>query len=364
VATLERAAALRLLDRYIIVTVVKATLMTLLVLTVLAFVLQLVEEIEDIGKGDYNSWTAMLVAASSTPRFIYESFPVSALIGALLGLGGMANSGELVAMRAAGMSSRQILFAAIKAGMLLMLLAVLVGDGVGPFTEQYGNQLKLEKQNKQITFSSRNGFWAKDGNTFVNIRRVSVSGELHEVTIYESAEDRQLQSITRAATGQYRNGSWVLHEVRRSGIGSREVSIRQLPWLAWESVVDPAVLSVAMIEPLMLPAWKLWEQIQSLKLRGQNAATYEIAFWGKIATPLTTIAMLILAVPMVMSGNRSISAGQRVLSGAMLGTLLYLFSRGFSFLVLAIDLPAMSVMLFPLVVIFLLTLWLKRFAAR
>lgn len=42
---------MKLIDRYIGVTVIKAILVTLLALTVLSFVLVLVEEIEDIGQG-------------------------------------------------------------------------------------------------------------------------------------------------------------------------------------------------------------------------------------------------------------------------------------------------------------------------
>lgn len=363
-AVVEEAAIVKLIDRYIAMTVVKATLVTLLALTVLAFVLELVNEIEDVGKGDYSSWNAMLVAACSTPRFVYEAFPVSALIGALLGLGGMATSGELVVMRAAGMSPQKILFAVIRAGVLLMLLVIVVGDGIGPVTEQYGNQLRLEKQKKQITFSSRNGFWAKDGNTIVNIRQVDVSGELKDVTIYELSDDQQLLAITHAATGKYKEGRWMLGEVRRSDLEKKQVRTHRLEWLAWDSMVDPSVLSVALIDPLMLPVWDLWKQIQNLKIRGQSATTYEVTFWGKIAIPITTIAMLILAVPMVMQGSRTTTAGQRVFSGALLGTLLYLFSRGFSFLVLAMDFPAFTVALFPLAIILLLVLWLNRFAVR
>ena len=355
---------MNLMERYIAKTVIKATLMTLLALTILAFVLALADEIEDVGKGDYSTWWAMLVAACSLPRYIYESFPVSALIGALLGLGGMAASGELVAMRAAGMSSRQILYAVIKAGIFLMLLVVVVGDGFGPPAEQYGSQLKLEKQNKQITFNSRNGFWAKDGDTVVNIKRVSVSGVLQDVTIYEFSDARQLQGITRAASGRHNKGRWVLGNARRSDLEPGQVVTRKISALAWDSMVDPAVLSVALIDPMMLPAWDLWAQVQNLKIRGQSALTYEVSFWGKVATPLTTIAMLILAVPMAMRGGRTTSAGQRVFAGAMLGTLLYLFSRGFSFLVLAIDLPAISVVAFPLIMIALMMLWLNRFSVQ
>ena len=245
-----------------------------------------------------------------------------------------------------------------------MLLVVVVGDGFGPPAEQYGSQLKLEKQNKQITFNSRNGFWAKDGDTVVNIKRVSVSGVLQDVTIYEFSDARQLQAITRAASGRHNKGRWVLGNARRSDLEPGQVVTRKIPALAWDSMVDPAVLSVALIDPMMLPAWDLWAQIQNLKIRGQSALTYEVSFWGKIATPLTTIAMLILAVPMAMRGGRTTSAGQRIFAGAMLGTLLYLFSRGFSFLVLAIDLPAISVVAFPLIMIALMMLWLNRFSVQ
>jgi lipopolysaccharide export system permease protein len=350
------------IDRYIAATVVKATLVTLLVLTILTFVLALVEEIEDLGKGDYTSLDAMIVAACSVPRFLYEAFPVSALIGALLGVGGMASAGELVAMRAAGMTSWQIIIAVLKGGMLLMLLVVLVGDGIGPVMEQYGNQYRLEKQKKQITFSSRNGFWAKDGDTMVNIRRVTPEGTLQDVSIYRFDEAGELETMIRAGFGEYRDERWVLGGVRQTHIEEKQLRMERRKWLAWRSVVDPAVLSAAFIDPIMLPAWRLWEQIQSLKSRQQNATRYEVTFWSKVAVPLTTLAMLILAMPLVMRGGRDVSAGQRVLWGAMLGTLLYLFSRGFSFLVLAMDLPPVLVVFFPLLLVLLLLLWIRRLA--
>ena len=351
---------MRRIDRYIAVTVIKAALMTLLVLTIMAFLLTLVDEIEDVGSGDYSNLDAMLVAACSVPRFLYEAFPVSALIGALIGIGGMASAGELVAMRAAGMTTGQIVLAVLKGGMLLMLLVVLIGDGIGPVLEQYGNQYRLEKQKKQITFSSRNGFWAKDGDTMINIRRVTPEGRLQDVSIYRLDEYGDLNTIIRAGFGEYRDKHWRLGQVRQTQIRDDRLLIERKPWLAWNSVVDPAVLSAAFIDPIMLPAWRLWEQIQSLKSRQQNALRYEVIFWSKVAVPLTTLAMLILAMPMVMKGGRDASTGQRVLWGAMLGTLLYLFSRGFSFLVLALDLPAVLVVFFPLVLVLLLVLWMRR----
>ena len=80
---------MKLLDRYLAITVSKSILMTLLVLTVLTFVLSFIEEMDDVGRGDYRVVDAFTVALSITPRFVYEAFPVSALIGAFSGMAGL-----------------------------------------------------------------------------------------------------------------------------------------------------------------------------------------------------------------------------------------------------------------------------------
>jgi len=110
------------------------------------------------------------------------------------------------------------------------------------------------------------------------------------------------------------------------------------------------MLSVALIKPYLMPAWELYSHVQALHRGGQRATGYAIAFWNKLATPITTLAMLLLAVPLVMSGHRSVNAGQRVLVGALLGAAFYLLSKGFSYAVIVFDLPTVSVALFPLAV--------------
>lgn len=341
---------MKLLDRYIAMTVIKAILLTLLGLTLLAFVLTFIEQVEDVGKGEYRLLDAMMVAFSTTPRFVYEAFPVSALIGALLGLGSLASHGELVAIRAAGQSLRHVLWAVMKGGLALMLLVVVIGDLIAPAAEQYGQRLRLEKQHEQVTFSSRNGFWAKDGETIVNIKRVSADNRLGNVTIYQFGEESRLEQVTRAKRGDYDNNRWLLGQVRQSAISEQGIVTEKLAGLPWESVVSPAMLSVAVVKPFMLPMWQLYEYVQIMKANNQDATGYEVAFWTKLATPLATIVMLILSVPFVMGNLRTISAGQRVFTGALLGTVFYLIGRGFSFLVVVYELPPVLVALLPVVI--------------
>ncbi len=350
-----------ILNRYIGRTVIKDILMTLLVLTILIFVLTFIEEVEDIGRGEYRLLDAFVVAFSTTPRFIYEAFPVSALIGALLGLGSLASHGELVAIRAAGVSLRQVVFSVIKAGLILMVLVVIVGDLVAPVTEQYGQRLRLEKQNKQVTFRSRHGFWAKDGKEVVNIKTVLADGQLKNLTIYEFDEQNRLKLVTLADEAKYVDPHWQMKDVRQSSISEDEVVTRRLKQADFESVVDPDMLSIAVVKPFMLPIWELYEYVETMKASGQDVSNYAVAFWTKLATPIATVVMLVLSVPFVLGSARSVSTGQRVFAGALLGTLFYLFSRGFSFLVVVYEWPPVLVLLFPLVVFaFAMLFFLQR----
>ena len=135
---------LTLFDRYIAGTMFKATVVTLVVLVTLLIFFGLIDEMDDVGRGDYRLADAFFVAVLSAPRYVFEVFPVAALIGSLIGLGAMGAHNELIAMRSSGYSRRQIVFAVMKAGLVMMLLVFLFGELVAPASEQLGEQHRME----------------------------------------------------------------------------------------------------------------------------------------------------------------------------------------------------------------------------
>ena len=57
-------------------------------------------ELNDLGKGGYTFGHAVAFVAYTIPRRAYTMFPTAAVIGALMGLGQLAASSELIALRA------------------------------------------------------------------------------------------------------------------------------------------------------------------------------------------------------------------------------------------------------------------------
>jgi lipopolysaccharide export system permease protein len=328
---------MRRLERYIGVSVLKATVMILLVLLSLLVFFGSIEELEDVGQGEYGTWDALFVGLLSAPRYAFEAFPVAALLGSLLGLGGLASHGELVAMRAAGMSLRQIVLAVLKAGLAMMLAVFAIGELVAPATEQFGQQYKAERQQQQVSLRSRYGFWARDGEAFINIRRILPGARLEDIYIYEFSPSRELTLSTHAEFAEHDGANWVLHRIRQSSISEDRVVSREVERATWSSLIDPGLLRLVVVQPNMLPLWGLYQYIGFLHANGLSAIGYEVAFWSKIATPVATLVMLIIAVPFVLGSLRSVGIGQRIFVGGMLGSLFYLLNRGLSYTAVVYD---------------------------
>lgn len=92
----------------------------------------LMGEQDDVGVGNFSTRDAVIFMALNLPQQAWELLPISALIGSLVGLGALARGSELTILRAAGFSVWRIARAATIAGLLLTLLAAVLGEFLGP----------------------------------------------------------------------------------------------------------------------------------------------------------------------------------------------------------------------------------------
>src|SRR5690606_33650706 len=92
--------------------------------------IEFISEFDRIGQGNYTAGIALKYVIFSAPRLAYELMPLAALIGSLIGLGLLASSNELVVMRTCGISLARIAWAAVKAGLLLVVISLWLGEWV------------------------------------------------------------------------------------------------------------------------------------------------------------------------------------------------------------------------------------------
>jgi len=348
------------LERYIAASIVKATALTLLVLVILLLFFTLVDELDQVARGKYEVPDALLVAALTAPRYLFEVFPISALIGCLLGLGGLAARSELIAMRAAGLSLGKMVYAVLKIGILMMLVVALFSELLAPPAERFAQEWRAERLTGQPALATPYGFWARDGQAFIKIRDLGDGRRLESVRIYEFDASDRLRLATQAATADYQGDHWLLSGIAQSELFTDRVEVRTLKTARWESLLDPTVLDAVALRPTMLPIWELAGYIDYMRDNAQSALDYEVAFWLKVVNPVATLAMLVLAVPLVVGSPRTTSIGQRIFTGAILGAVFFLVTRALSYIAVVYEVSPVVTSFAPALLMFSVSFWMLR----
>ena len=350
---------MNLIDRYIGLSVTLGVFSVLLSLLVLMGFFELLAELEDVNAA-YTTAKAFTYVGLILPRYTYDLFPIATLLGSLIGLGALASHSELTAMRAAGISVGSIIGSVLKAGLGLLLLVVLIGEYLAPVSEQQAQHLKMEALSDQTTLKTGYEIWSRSGDTYINAREVLPDGRLGDVSIYEFDPQRHLRQATHADLATFQGDNWLLRGVQQSRFSDSGIQVTKQAQQLRPKLLTLTVLDVLSVKPHMLPAWDLWRYVVFLKRNGQDAATYEVAFWSKLVAPLVTLVMLFLSIPFVFGPQRSVGIGQRIFTGALIGIVFYLLNRAFSYLALVYGINPLFAALFPTLLFFAGGIWFFR----
>lgn len=350
---------LTLLDRHIGRSMLVGTGLVFGVFAALFVFIVLVDALPDYGKGSFGLLELVRYVILSQPRKLYEIFPVTVLIGTLLGLSTLALNSELVAMRAAGVSKLRIVGAALKTGLLLVLAAILAGEYVVPDAEtraQTGRAQALEMSFRQ----GSTGLWLRDGASFVNIGEVLPDLSLLHVNIYRVTPEFALRRHTYAARATYEQNSWRLENVRTSEIGTERVQADAEATAAWHTAITPPVVAVFTTRPEALSIAQLQAYIRHLRNNSQDIGRYVLVFWQKCFMPLATALMILLAAPFVFQPTRGGGMAQRVFVGVVLGLVFVVVNRSLGYLALIYGMPPLAAALAPLLLFLGLAIGLMR----
>jgi lipopolysaccharide export system permease protein len=352
---------MKILDRYLGYIILQYTLITMLVLLGLFTFVTFIDQLSSLGKGNYGLPEAITYVILVIPRIIYELFPMAALLGTIIGLSMLANDSELIVMRASGVSILQITSAALKMGGLFVIVAILIGELVSPYTETQAQRGRAEALQEDIKQHTNFGLWMRDSSTYVNIGEVLPDLTLLKLKVFEFDQNRKLRSLVFSEKGQFQGDYWLLERVRQTLVDTDgNTEILKTKAAKWDSRVTPQILSVFLIKPEQLSFLQLSRYINHLNENQQKTDPYELAFWNKIMLPLSTAVMVVLAVPFVFTNVRSGTLGRNLFIGIMLGIGFYVANRGFGYFVLANEMPPLLGATIPVIAFLILAMIMMR----
>lgn len=343
---------MKILDRYIGRTVVASTLTVLVVLLAIFSFFDFIDELEDLGHGDYGLTQIAQVVALGLPGLAYQLFPIAALIGSLLGLGGLAERNEIAVVRAAGASRLRVMRAVMQAGLFFAVLAALIGEFAFPLCERHAHDMRLLAQSDRVSANTEHGFWARDGRSYINIGEILPDARFEDIQILEFDRDNHLRSATAARTAHYGKDGWQLEGISQTVLEDGQIVSREREHAAWDSLLDPDLIGMVAVNPDTLSLIDLMRYVEFIKSNGQNAQRWEHALWVKVGYPLASLVMVFLAIPLVMAASRSSSGGRRILLGALIGLAFHVLNQASSHLGVVFGVSPLASALGPTLLLF------------
>ena len=269
------------------------------------------------GNGDADLWRYV---SYRIPMLVSRFLPFSVLLGTLIAFVGLNQHSEVVAMKAAGLSAHQILAPLIVASVGLAVLLFAFNEGV------------VVNSTRRVTAWSDNDYkpvppasgilgnvWVLNGDDL--IRAGTVGGRpfgAQRVTIYDRGGG-VLQREIHAARAMPRpaNGDWLLEDVRIYDASMNvERTLRSMPAMQG---VTPNQLTLAKVDPTELDYWTLKKRVAELEAGGRPVDEAKAGLAHKIAGPLSTVLMPLLAAVAAFGLARSGQVLLRAVIGMALG---------------------------------------------
>lgn len=316
-----------ILDRYLSSHIHRSTLMVLLTLVSLSLFFTLVQQIDNLGKGDFSGWRFIEYLLLRIPGLAVQFMPLAVLIGSMLSLGALAANSELIAFQAAGVSQRRLARSISLAALVMAVLTWLVADFVTPLSETRAREIKTASIGKGGSLLSRSGLWVKEGQHVIFVGRLFPDGSAKQVEIHEFDEQDRLRMALKARSALPRNGGWLLQSVQQTLFEENRVSSRFHEQWLYRGGLSEELLSSLVIDPGRMSLLDLWGYMRFLRSNGIDTAVESLAFWRKFYAPLTLVVMALLALPFVSGSQRQGNAGQRLVIGILLGLVFVMLDK-------------------------------------
>jgi lipopolysaccharide export system permease protein len=317
--------AMRKITRYFSSVVFNAIALTLLVLISVDLIFTFINQLSSI-RGNYHLSDAMLYLMLTVPRRIYTYVPFSCLIGCLAGLGVLANTSELVIVRAAGVSTARIVWLTLRPALVFIFMALIIGEYVAPYSEQMADYRRTIALGKSVK-TSQQPIWNREADEFIHFDAVMPNGVIYGMSRYNFNGEREMVTASYTKQAIYQGGFWQEEDVAITHINANSTSVEHINSRHWDTELTPDLLNILALDPKNLSIQHLFFYMNYLHAQHVKNDDYSLSFWQKILKPLATASLVLIAISFIFGPLRSVTTGQRIFTGVVFGVLFELIQR-------------------------------------
>lgn len=350
---------MKLISRYLVSRLALYSFYALAAILALYSFIDLLAEINNIGKGTYTTLTAFKYTAMQSPARAYQLMPLATLIGGLAALSQLSGNSELAVIKTSGLGTRSLIGIIFKFSAIFAVAALLLGEWLAPELSRRADAMKAAARSGQ-TAAIRDGVWIKQPGSMINVASMLPDSTLVGIKIWRYTDDFRLAEAISAEKAVVENGKWRLINAHSSLIADNGITPQQQPERDWPTDIGRPLLDVLRVKPEQMPFSALTRYIGYLKENRQQTQAYDVAWWNKLVYPIATMVMALVALAFTPASGRNSNLGLKLFGGICLGLLFFFTGRLFGFTAQLYGVPAFVSAVLPTAAFALLAVYLIR----
>jgi lipopolysaccharide export system permease protein len=322
-AVLAGAPHVRVLDRYLVRSVLVPLGGSLVVFLTLSIVVDLFEKLDTFIDHSVSVGLVTRYYVATVPSLVALILPITMLIGVLFSLGGMARRNELIAMTAAGVSLYRILRPVFACGLAVSVVGLAFTTELVP----RGNRISHEIYDHEIKDRPRiSGTVRRDlsylgaGGRFFLIRRYDgEKGRMDDVVVQQFSEGtltRRIDAVYALWDGQ----EWVFHDgFLRTFRGNAPPHVEQFEERSFEEIREkPHDFLRPVKEPDEMTLPELSDHILRTAASGGDVRRLQVNRDTRYSFPFASFIVVLLGAPLtgaIRRGGHALGFGIALLVG-------------------------------------------------
>jgi lipopolysaccharide export system permease protein len=318
----------RTLSFYLADRFARTVIAAFLAVFVLIYAVDLVELLRR--SGDSQRASGILMAGLSflrTPTFAEQALPFAVLFGSMIAFLNLSRRMELVVARAAGVSVWQFLTPPLGVIVLIGILSIVAYNPVSTWMKQRADDIETSVFGGPASGSI--GVWIRqksvDGQAVIRaLGRNGDSAEFESLEIFNFDDKGNFLERLEAASGELRDGYWVLHDAKvvTPGFATLPVST----YLLATSLNRREVIQ-AFAAPETVSFWSLPELANQTARAGLDPTAYRLKYQELLARPLMLASMVLVAACFSLRFFRMGGIEYLVSGGVAAGFVLYVATK-------------------------------------
>lgn len=307
---MEELKNIKLLDKYILKQVIEMFLMGVAVFTSIIFAsdtfITLIKQISLFGI-PFN--VALMMIILNLPQVIVMTIPMGVLLSTVMTLNGLSLKSEITVMRACGIGLNRIAKPIFIFAIVMSVCSFLINETIVPVMTKQSKDLALWSLGQKNIPEGKQNFVFKELNDGGSLKRLFYVGYcenkvLHNITVLDTAKEGTIQ-VLQADEGKTSPEGW---EFQKGAVYTVGDDGKVLNTTLFDSSV--VKFGLDMSKELNknvakeMNFTKLINFIKTNALSSRQRNIIQIELFDKLALPLTTIALVLIGVPLAITPPR------------------------------------------------------------